>query len=149
MTQDTKYFLKPSAFEQFMNNMIGKLADWGVGPGYMYVLEVEGRKSGKTYRTPVNLLEVDGAPYLVAPRGEANWVRNAKHAGTLTLKRGKMRTTYRVTEVPSGQKAPLLKEYLDRYASAVQRYFSVQAGSPVETFVPLEDQYPVLRLEPI
>lgn len=149
MTQNAQNFFKPTLVEQFFNRLIGKLADWGMGPQYMQVLEVKGRKSGKTYRTPVNLMEVNSNLYLVAPRGETQWVRNARHAGTVTLKRGRERIQYRITELPVGQKASLLKEYLERYASAVQRYFSIQAGSDVDAFTHVEDQYPILQLEAI
>lgn len=149
MTQDSKYFLKPSKFDQFINNMMGKLADWGIGPSYMHVLEVVGRKSGKTYRTPVNLMDVNGTLYLVAPRGETNWVRNARAAGTITLKRGSKRTQYSITELDNTQKLPLLKEYLDRYKRDVQRYFTVEAGSATEEFAAVAQKYPVLRLTAI
>ena len=32
-------------------------------------------------RVPVNLLELDGAAYLVAPRGHTQWVRNLRSFG--------------------------------------------------------------------
>lgn len=149
MTQKAKQFLKPTPIEQFFNKLIGILPDWGIGPQHMRILEVKGRKSGKTYRTPVNLMEVENKLYLVAPRGETQWVRNARHVGTVSLKRGKNRTRYRVTELVENQKAPLLKEYLERYKSEVQRYFSVPADSDVSAFTAIADQYPVLELEAI
>ena len=149
MSEETKRFLKPTPTEQFINKLIGKLPEWGIGPKYMQVLEVTGRKSGKTYRTPVNLMEVDGELYVVAPRGETQWIRNARAAGVITLKRGKKRTQYHINELPTGKKAALLKEYLERYESAVQQYFPVQAGSDIAAFAPVEDQYPVLQLKVI
>ena len=45
------------------------------------VLEVRGRTSGEPRRTPVNLLTFEDRQYLVAPRGETQWVRNARAAG--------------------------------------------------------------------
>ena len=45
------------------------------------VLEVRGRSSGEPRRTPVNLLEFEGERYLVAPRGETQWVRNLRASG--------------------------------------------------------------------
>jgi hypothetical protein len=42
----------------------------GIGPSYFYQLEVTGRKSGRTYSTPVNIVERNGKRFLVAPRGE-------------------------------------------------------------------------------
>ncbi len=147
MTQAPPAFLKPTPTDQFFNKLVGHLANWGIGPKYMVVLETAGRKSGKIYRTPVNLMEVDSVLYLVAPRGETQWVRNVRHANTVTLTRGNKRSQYKITELPPGEKASLLKAYLDRYTAAVQQYFPVKAGSPVGDFVALEAQYPVMRLE--
>ena len=36
--------------------------------------------------------------------------------------------------------------HLDRFRSAVQRYFTVPAGSPPEAFVEVADRYPVFEL---
>ena len=52
------------------------------------VLAVRGRTSGEWRTTPVNLLEHEGRRYLVAPRGEAQWVRNLRAAGTGQLRVG-------------------------------------------------------------
>ena len=41
-------------------------------------LRVRGRTSGEWRTTPVNLLTLDGEQYLVAPRGETQWVRNLR-----------------------------------------------------------------------
>jgi hypothetical protein len=52
------------------------------------VLSVRGRKkSGEWHSTPVNLLSFRGQRYLVAPRGETQWVRNIRvsREGRLTL----------------------------------------------------------------
>jgi len=45
------------------------------------VLEVRGRTSGEPRRVPVNLLVLEGDRYLVAPRGETQWVRNLRASG--------------------------------------------------------------------
>lgn len=45
------------------------------------MLRVRGRKTGEVRETPVNLLTLDGARYLVAPRGVTQWVRNLRVAG--------------------------------------------------------------------
>jgi len=64
-------FRKPSAFERFFNRMFGVLVGLGLGMRHNYLLQVRGRKSGKIYSTPVDLLELSGKRYLVAPRGRA------------------------------------------------------------------------------
>src|SRR5579864_4302112 len=76
-------FHKPSALEAFFNRAFGYLVGLGLGPGYMRLLQVRGRKTGRVYSSPVNLLEFGGKPYLVAPRGRTQWVRNAEAAGEI------------------------------------------------------------------
>jgi deazaflavin-dependent oxidoreductase (nitroreductase family) len=145
----TQEFLKPSAMEQFINRAFGFLVGLGIGPSYCYLLQVRGRKSGKLYSTPVNLMEINGRSLLVAPRGKTQWVRNAEATGQITLKRGSYRKDFRLKEIGAPDKLPILKEYLDRYHSAVQRYFTVQAGSPTEAFAEVAGRYPVFELAEI
>jgi len=139
-------FLKPSASEQFLNRAFGFLVGVGIGPSYCYLLQVRGRKTGKVYSTPVNLMEMHGKRFLVAPRGRTQWVRNAEAAGEVTLKRGSSRKSFRLRPIDSQEKLPVLKQYLDQYRSAVQRYFSVPAGSPPEAFADVAEGYPVFEL---
>lgn len=142
----TQQFLKPSATEQFFNRAFGFLVGLGIGPSYCYLLQVRGRKSGKLYSTPVNMMEIGGKHLLVAPRGRTQWVRNAEASGQITLKRGSYNKVFRLTEIGTPGKLPILKEYLDRYHSAVQRYFTVRAGSPAEAFAETADRHPVFEL---
>jgi pyrroline-5-carboxylate reductase len=46
------------------------------------------------------------------------------------------------------EKPEILKEYLNRYKTTVQRYFSVTAGAPLETFSDIAPDYPVFELIP-
>jgi deazaflavin-dependent oxidoreductase (nitroreductase family) len=142
-------FRAPSAMEALFNRAFGLVIGFGFGPAYIYLLEVRGRKSGRIYSTPVNLLAVDGRQYLVAPRGRTQWVRNAEAVGEVTLKKGSARLAFRVEPLPRAEKPRVLKAYLDTYARVVQRYFSVPAGSPVEAFAAIADNYPVFALLPL
>lgn len=146
--QPAPAFRKPNPAEAFFNRAFGFLVGLGIAPPYMYLLQVRGRRSGRLYSSPVNLLEFHRKPYLVAPRGRTQWVRNAEAAGQVTLKKGKMRRSYRLGVVPDNQKPEILKLYLDSYKSAVQRYFPVPAGSSSDRFVGIAAQYPVFELIP-
>jgi len=75
--------------------------------------------------------------------------RNAEAAGEVTLKKGRMQQRFRVRAISEDQKPELLKAYLDRFKTTVQRYFPVRAGSPPEAFVEVAPQYPVFELTPI
>lgn len=119
----------------------------GLGLKHNYLLQVRGRKSGKLYSTPIDLLELGGNRYLVAPRGRTQWVRNAEAAGEVTLKKGSRRQSYRLRAIPDAEKPPLLKAYLDSFKSTVQRYFPMPAESDVQDFVAIAANYPVFELE--
>lgn len=139
-------FRKPNAIEGLFNRVFGFLVGLGLGPNYIYLLQVRGRKSGKLYSTPIDLLEMDGKRYLVAPRGRTQWVRNAEAAGEIVLKKGNWRQSFRLRAVPDAAKPELLKAYLDHFKVAVQRYFTVAAGSEAKAFVAIAANYPVFEL---
>lgn len=141
-------FLRPTVRDRIGNRIVGILVSLGLGFSYNYMLEVRGRKSGRIYSTPVNLLKFEGKEYLVAPRGRTQWVRNAEVAGEVVLRKGGRRRTYKLRALSAEEKPPILKTYLDQYRLAVQRYFSVKAGSPVEAFSPVADSYPAFELLP-
>jgi deazaflavin-dependent oxidoreductase (nitroreductase family) len=117
-----------------------------MGFSYNYLLEVRGRKSGKIYSTPIDLLELDGKKFLVAPRGRTQWVRNAEAAGEVTLKKGSRRQKFHLRPIPDTEMPSILKAYLDTFKREVQRYFPVAAGSPVEEFTRLAGSYPAFEL---
>ncbi len=142
----TPVFLEPKPMEKFFNRAFGFMVGLGFGLKHNYLLQVRGRKSGRVYATPVNVLDVEGKRYLVAPRGRTQWVRNAEAVGEITLKKGRYRQSFRLRPIPDSEKPQLLKLYLDRFATTVQRYFPVQAGSPPEAFRELAPNYPVFQL---
>lgn len=148
MTNTVQEFRAPSPVEKVFNRTFGFLVGLGLGFSYNYLLQVRGRKSGKIYSTPVNLLELDGKQYLVAPRGRTQWVRNAESSGVVTLKRGSKRLNYRLRPISEPDRLPMLKAYLDRFKAEVQRYFDVPAGSPPEAFREVARNHPVFELLP-
>jgi deazaflavin-dependent oxidoreductase (nitroreductase family) len=141
-------FREPTAVEKIFNRVFGFLIGIGVAFPHKYLLQVRGRKSGKLYSTPINLQEWEGKPYLVAPRGRTQWVRNAEAAGEVTLKRGSQRLKYRLRPLAEAEKPEILKAYLDGFKNEVQRFFTVAADSPTEAFVGVTESYPVFELFP-
>jgi deazaflavin-dependent oxidoreductase (nitroreductase family) len=144
-----QYFLKPSAAERIFNRLFAIAIGLGLGLRHNYVCEVRGRKSGRIFSAPIDLLEVEGRRYLVAPRGETNWVRNARTAGRVTLRKGRRREEFAVREVGPAARPELLKAYLDRFAPTVQRYFPLPRESPASEFAPIAERYPVFELRPV
>lgn len=149
MISNLPVFREPTTVEKIFNRTFGYLVGLGLGPSHIYLLEVRGRKSGKLFSTPVDLLELQGTRYLVAPRGRTQWVRNAEAAGEITLKKGSTRQKFRLRAIPDADKPPILKAYLDNFKREVQRYFPVPAGSPAEAFAEVASSYPAFELLPI
>jgi deazaflavin-dependent oxidoreductase (nitroreductase family) len=127
-------FQKESPLDRFFNRLMGRAVRLGIAPGYMRLLEVRGRKSGRLFTTPVNLLELNGRRILVAARGETAWARNARAAGRVTLRRGAKSESLKVRELADADKPELIKAFVDRFASQVQRFFEVKAGSSPNAF---------------
>ena len=146
MSDPTGPFERPNAFERLLNRAIGALVRLGIGLPHMRVLEARGRKTGKLYALPVDLLTEQGKLFLVAPRGYTQWVRNAETSGEVTLRRGKSVERYRLRALTDAEKPPILKAYLDRFRREVQRYFPIPAGSPAEQFATLASRYPAYEL---
>jgi deazaflavin-dependent oxidoreductase (nitroreductase family) len=139
-------FREPKPVERIFNRVFGILVGLGFGLQHNFLLQVRGRKSGRIFTTPVNVLDAGGKRYLVAPRGRTQWVRNAEAAGEITLKKGSYRQTFRLQPVPDIEKPELLKLYLDRFATTVRRYFPVKAGSEASAFREVAPNYPVFEL---
>jgi len=148
MPREPSRFDSPSTVDRLFNRLFGVLVGLGIGLPHNYQLRVRGRRSGRLYATPVDVLSHAGRRYLVAPRGEAQWVRNARASGRVALKRGARLEEFRLRPVTDAEKPDLLKAYLDRFRLTVQRYFPVRAGSPVEAFAPHVARYPVFELLP-
>ena len=139
-------FAAPTGVERALNRLLGAMLRFGIGPSYLRLLEVRGRKTGRIYSTPVSLLEHDDKLWLVAPRGRTQWSKNVEASTELTLSRGSDRRRYKARLTSVTERPPLLKRYLDAYASAVQRFFTQRAGAPVEEFTSVAERYPVYEL---
>jgi deazaflavin-dependent oxidoreductase (nitroreductase family) len=112
------------------------------------VLEVPGRSTGEPRRTPVNLLEHDDQQYLVAPRGDTQWVRNVRaNDGGLDLLLGRNRTHYVATEVADADKIDVLRAYLKRWKAEVGVFFDgVDAKSSDDELLAIAPRHPVFLL---
>jgi deazaflavin-dependent oxidoreductase (nitroreductase family) len=105
------------------NRAIAFLTRHGVSVLGSRVLAVKGRTSGEWRTTPVNLLELEGRRYLVSPRGEGQWVRNLRAAGTGELRVGKKVEPFRGRELSDDEKVAVLRAYLKRWKFEVGVFF--------------------------
>jgi deazaflavin-dependent oxidoreductase (nitroreductase family) len=139
---------KPSGLVKAMNTFVGWLGSMGLVPGGTAQLQVKGRKSGQTRKNAVTWVEHEGQRYLVAPRGNTEWVRNVKaDGGQAVLKRGKSEKV-RLEEIPVEQRAAIIKPYLKKTAIATKREFGLDPEAPMEEFERIAPQHPVFRVVP-
>jgi deazaflavin-dependent oxidoreductase (nitroreductase family) len=129
------------------NPIVAALTRLGLSLLGSRVLEVRGRSSGVPRRTPVNLLEFEGQRYLVAPRGETQWVRNLRASGEGRLLLGRRAEPFSATELADAEKMPLLRAYLKRWKAEVGAFFDgVGPDASDEEMARIAPKHPVFRL---
>ena len=106
---------QPTLIARTFNEVFRLLAEIGISVAGTVAIRVRGRKTGKRRGVVVNLLSVDGRDYLVSPRGNTQWVRNARAAGVIEMGPRWRGTDVPVSEVADDSKPELLKRYLDRW----------------------------------
>jgi hypothetical protein len=93
-------------------------------------------------------MEHEGKRYLVAPRGETQWVRNLRVTGTGELRLGSRREPFVAHEIPDADKPPLLRAYLRKWAFEVNQFFQgVGADAPEADVRRIAPGYPIFRIE--
>jgi deazaflavin-dependent oxidoreductase (nitroreductase family) len=142
---------RPTTADRLANAVLGSLLRAGLGPNFMRLLTVTGRRTGQPRTTPVVPVQTDRGRWLVAPYGEVDWVRNARAAGEVTLRRGRTSETLAVTELSPGDAVPVLREYLafKPVRRRVQPYFDVTPDSSDEAFAADAAHHPVFELRAV
>jgi deazaflavin-dependent oxidoreductase (nitroreductase family) len=120
----TAHYRAPGWFTRnVFNRSVAFLTRHGVSILGSRVLAVKGRTSGAWRTTPVNLLSYLEHRYLVSARGEGQWVRNLRVAGTGELRVGRRTETFRGRELSDEEKVPVLRAYLKRWKMEVGAFF--------------------------
>jgi len=148
-TTDRPHYRRPGWITRnVMNRTVAGLTRRGLSLWGSRVLEVPGRRTGEPRRVPVNLLELDGARYLVSARGEGEWVRNVRAAGGhLDLLLGRHRDAVVATELADADKVPVLRAYLRRWKAEVGAFFDgVDADSSDAEIAAIAHRHPVFVL---
>ena len=149
MVADT--YIKPGFFTSRLFNPLVNFvtARLGVSMKGARVLSVQGRRTGEWHRTPVNPLTLGGARYLVAPRGETQWVRNIRVSRTGRLTLGRQTETVHVEEVSDSDKPHILRAYLREWGWEVGRFFGgVGADASEAELARIAPKHPVFRIIP-
>jgi deazaflavin-dependent oxidoreductase (nitroreductase family) len=148
-TGDRGRYSKPGVLvRNAFNPMVSGLIRLGISVKGSRILEVKGRNTGLARRTPVNLLRYGGQEYLVAPRGNTQWVRNVRAGdGRVTLVLGRRRRERLATEVPDGEKLEVLRAYLRNWKLEAGAFFEgLGADSPKSELSRIAPHHPIFRL---
>ena len=139
---------RPGWFTQHVfNRGVRGLTRLGLSVWGSRELRVRGRSSGQVRTTVVNLLEHDGARYLVAPRGETQWVRNLRAAGTGELRVGRRVETFTFDQVADADKRAVLRTSLRRWKWEVGQFFQgVGPDASDAELLDIAPGYPVFRI---
>lgn len=144
----TTAYKRPGWFTKHVfNRAVASLTRVGISVAGSRVLEVRGRKTGEPRRTPVNLLTLDGERYLVAPRGNTQWVRNLRASGSGRLLVGRRGEDFTAAELSDDAKPAILRAYLERWAWEVGVFFEgVGADASDEDIARIAPSHPIFRI---
>jgi deazaflavin-dependent oxidoreductase (nitroreductase family) len=131
------------------NKLVAFLTRQGMSVMGSRILAVKGRTSGQWRTTPVNLLSYEGRRYLVAPRGETQWVRNLRAVGTGELRLGRHAEQFRGRELAQDEKVPVLRAYLKRWKAEVGVFFEgTGPDSSDDQILAIADKHPAFEVLP-
>ena len=103
-------------------------------------LIVRGRTSGLEISTPVAPFRFQGDRYIIAGRGETQWVRNLRIAGRCELRLRWRHLPFHATELRGDEHQLVVGVYLERLGR--------RAGSFLAE-LPNPADHPIFRLDPI
>lgn len=145
------HYQRPDWFTKHVFNRTVALATrLGISVWGSRVLRVRGRKSGEWRSSPVNLLTLGKTQYLVAPRGQTQWVRNIRASDEGELLLGNRVQRFKAIEISDAEKVPILREYLRRWKFEVGVFFGgVSAESSDDELRRIAPDHPVFRVESV
>lgn len=147
----SRYVMPTTAAGRLSGRLFNSSVAWLTRRGFSVwgsrVLYVRGRTSGQWRSTPVNVLTHGGRRYLVAPRGQTQWVRNLRVAGVGELRVGKKTEKFTATELADADKPTILRAYLRRWKMEVGVFFDgVDADAPDTKLLEIAPGYPVFLI---
>ena len=137
---------RPNWIARILNRATAAVASSGVASNYLVTLQVTGRKSGRLISLPVVVAVVDGQRYLVSMLGDnVQWVQNVRAAGGRAILRSGGREEVQLEDVPTDQRAPILRAYLQR-APGARPHVPVNKDAALAEFEKVAAEFPVFRI---
>jgi len=142
-------YLVPNRTTHVVNGVAKWLTARGISLLGSRVLAVRGRKTGEVRTTVVNLFTHEGERYLLAPRGNTQWVRNLRAGGEGELRLGRRTQRFTPVEIADPDKPPLIRLYLRKWAWETGAFFDgLTADSPEAEIAAAAPGFPVFRIVP-
>jgi hypothetical protein len=137
---------RPNWIAKILNRGIANSVSKTISPDGVVALEVIGRKSGRIVSFPLVMVIVDRQRYLASMLGDkAQWVRNVRTAGGKATLRSGGQEKVLLEEIPTDQRAPLLKAYLQA-APGARPHVPVDKDAPLAEFEKIAAEYPVFHV---
>jgi len=140
---------KPPTWLKPMNKAVMAMQNLGIVTGPVRVLTVPGRKSGEPRSTPATPFTLYDNLYVVGGYPRADWVLNARAAGTGTVTRGRKSERVTFVELTAEEARPVLRAFpkeVPRGVGFYERSGLVQQGTADE-FEALAGRCAVFRLD--
>jgi deazaflavin-dependent oxidoreductase (nitroreductase family) len=138
---------RKSLWRRALNALVRPLARLGLTGPRTHLLTVPGRASGRLWSTPVSIVQIGSERWLVAPYGDRNWVKNARAAGWVELRRGRRHERLDVEELSPASAVPVLRRYYE-LSRVTRPFFEVDLASADEAWLAEAPRHPVFRLVP-
>ena len=140
-------------FVPLLNPLMSLFVRLGVDLGpKMALITVRGRRTGRSFTTPITLFESEGRRYVFGTFGNTAWVRNARVAGELTLTRGRRSEVVKALPLTPDEALPVLSECLARYASnptmapMLKRFYGVDRHATADDYAEAARLHPAFEL---
>ena len=148
MVYMSEHYQRPGWFTtNVFNRIVAVFTRSGLSVYGSRVLEVKGRTSGQWRQTPVNLMRYEDGEYLVAPRGQTQWVKNLRASGQGRLRVGRRTEPFSAIELTDDEKPALLRAYLKKWKFEVGVFFDgVGPDSSDAELRAIAPDHPVFRL---
>ncbi|HLZ32006.1 MAG TPA: nitroreductase/quinone reductase family protein [Chloroflexota bacterium] len=138
---------RPTRTGKLVNRVFAWASGLGLTPRILLTLRVKGRSSGRLRTNVLVPATYGGQRYLVSMLGDTSeWVRNVRAAGGKAfIQRGRSHPVM-LTEIPPGERAPVLKAYC-QVATSGRHHFPVPYTAPLSEFEAIAADYPVFRID--
>ncbi|MGH3966785.1 MAG: nitroreductase family deazaflavin-dependent oxidoreductase [Mycobacterium sp.] len=142
---------KPPRWLKPANKLMIAMQKLGIPTGPPMILTVPGRRTGQLRSTPMTPFTLDGQLYTVAGFPGADWARNARAAGSGTLRHGRKKRPVQIVELTAEAARPVLRAFPTEVpigVSFLKRAGLVRLGTPDEVEA-LAGRIAVFRFDPL